>query len=135
MSRASAAPVSRPSVPRPIVSRPIELTDNEAITLRRIAFSESDIRFLRRADVDRLLRLRLVAEARNDLVLTTSGKDHFDSLPRPLLCRQSAPAPRPAAERAAAERSIPASSAPAEVACSSFPRGGVLKGRKEGSIA
>lgn len=63
------------------VSRLFELTDDEAITLRRIAFSESDIRSLRRGDVVRLLKLRLVAEAKNNLVLTISGKEHFDSLP------------------------------------------------------
>ena len=71
MSRANTANVSR-----------LELTDNEAITLRRIAFSESDTRSLRRGDVDRLLKLRLIAEARNTLVLTILGKEHFDSLPR-----------------------------------------------------
>jgi YbbR domain-containing protein len=74
MSRASTANVSRL----------FELTDDEAITLRRIAFSESDIRSLRRGDVDRLLKLRLVAEAKNNLVLTISGKEQFDSLPRSL---------------------------------------------------
>lgn len=74
MSRASTANVSRL----------FELTDDEAITLRRIAFSESDIRSLRRGDVDRLLKLRLVAEAKNNLVLTISGKERFDSLPRSL---------------------------------------------------
>jgi hypothetical protein len=74
MSRASTANVSRL----------FELTDDEAITLRRIAFSESDIRSLRRGDVDRLLKLRLVAEAKDNLVLTISGKEHFDSLPRSL---------------------------------------------------
>jgi len=66
------------------VSRLFELTDDEAITLRRIAFSESDIRSLRRSDVDRLRKLRLVAEAKNNLVLTISGKEHFDSLPSSL---------------------------------------------------
>lgn len=64
------------------VSRLFELTDDEAITLRRIAFSESDTRSLRRGDVDRLLKLRLVAEAKDNLVLTIAGKEHFDSLPR-----------------------------------------------------
>ncbi|WP_020695791.1 hypothetical protein [Reyranella massiliensis] len=72
MSRASTANVSRL----------FELTDDEAITLRRIAFSEAEVRSLRRGDVDRLLKLRLIAEAKNSLVLTISGKEHFDSLPR-----------------------------------------------------
>lgn len=75
--------MSRASTPN--VSRLFALTDDEAITLRRIAFSESDVRSLRRADVDRLLKLCLVAEAKNNLVLTISRKEHFDSLPRSLL--------------------------------------------------
>jgi hypothetical protein len=66
------------------VSRLFKLTDDEAITLRRIAFGQSDVRSLRRADVDRLLRLRLIAEDKNSMALTISGKEHFDSLPRSL---------------------------------------------------
>lgn len=54
------------------------------LPLRRIAFSESDIPSLRRADVDRLPKLRLIAEVRSNLVLTIFGKEHFDSLPRSL---------------------------------------------------
>ncbi len=61
-----------------------KLTDEEAVTLRRVAFGQSDLRALRRADVDRLLKLRLVAEGRNELVLTISGQEHFESLPRAL---------------------------------------------------
>jgi hypothetical protein len=63
MSRASTANVLRQ----------FELTDDEAITLRRIAFSESDKRSLRRADVDRLLKLRLIAEVKGNLVLAAHG--------------------------------------------------------------
>jgi hypothetical protein len=71
------------------VSRLFKLTDDEAITLRRIAFGQSDIRSLRRADVDRLLRLRLIAEEKNSMALTISGKEHFDSLPRSLFAARS----------------------------------------------
>jgi hypothetical protein len=58
------------------------LTDDEAITLRRIAFGESEVRVLRRADIDRLLQLRLIAAGPQGMVLTRTGKEHFDSLPR-----------------------------------------------------
>ena len=64
------------------VSHLFILTDDEAVTLRRIAFGQSDLRSLRRADIDRLLKLRLITEGRNTMVLTTSGKEHFESLPR-----------------------------------------------------
>jgi hypothetical protein len=66
------------------VSRLFKLTDDEAITLRRIAFGQSDVRSLRPADVNRLRRLRLIAEDKNSMALTTSGKEHFESLPRSL---------------------------------------------------
>jgi hypothetical protein len=59
-----------------------KLTDDEAITLRRVAFGQSDVRALRPADVDRLLQLRLIAEDKDSMALTVSGKEHFDSLPR-----------------------------------------------------
>ena len=64
------------------VSHLFNLTDDEAVTLRRIAFGQSDLRSLRRADIDRLLKLRLIAESRNNIMLTISGQEHFDSLPR-----------------------------------------------------
>ena len=65
--------------------RLLQLTDEEAVTLRRIAFGESTLLSLRRADVERLLKLRLIAENRNTMVLTFSGKEQFASLPRALL--------------------------------------------------
>ncbi len=64
------------------ISHLFKLTDDEAVTLRRVAFGQSDLRSLRRADIDRLLKLRLIAEGRNSMVLTISGQEHFDSLPR-----------------------------------------------------
>ena len=66
------------------VSHLFKLTDDEAVTLRRIAFGESDLRVLRRTDVDRLRKLRLIAEGRgtSTMVLTVSGREHFESLPR-----------------------------------------------------
>jgi len=66
------------------VSHLFTLTDQEAVTLRRIAFGQSEMRSLRGADIDRLLKLRLIAERGNNLVLTISGQEHFNSLPRAL---------------------------------------------------
>lgn len=68
----------------PNVLRPFELTDDEAVTLRRIAFGESELRSLRRPDVERLLKLRLITPGKGNMVLTLSGKEHFESLPRAL---------------------------------------------------
>ncbi len=59
-----------------------KLTDEEAVTLRRVAFGESDLRSLRRADIVRLLKLRLIAESGGTMLLTNAGRQHFDSLPR-----------------------------------------------------
>jgi hypothetical protein len=70
------------STPSP--SNLLTLTDEEAVTLRRIAFGESELRSLRRADVERLLKLRLIVQAKGNMVLTASGKEHFEALPRAL---------------------------------------------------
>ncbi len=59
-----------------------KLTDEEAVTLRRVAFGESDLRSLRRADIARLLKLRLITESGGTMGLTNVGREHFDSLPR-----------------------------------------------------
>jgi hypothetical protein len=68
--------------------RQVNLTDEEAVTLRRVAFGESEVRTLRRADVARLLRLRLVEEVKDGIRLTIAGKEHFDSLPRTVFAGQ-----------------------------------------------
>jgi hypothetical protein len=67
------------------VPRSQVLTDNEAVTLRRIAFGESDVRLLRRADIDRLLELHLIVDGPGGMGLTRTGKEHFESLPRSAL--------------------------------------------------
>jgi hypothetical protein len=64
------------------VSHLFQLTEEEAVTLRRVALGQSELRSLRRVDIDRLLKLRLIAETRNNLKLTVSGQEHFESLPR-----------------------------------------------------
>ena len=66
------------------VPPPSRLTDEEAVTLRRIAFGESEARSLRPADLERLLALRLIETGGDRPVLTRAGKAYFDSLPRAL---------------------------------------------------
>jgi hypothetical protein len=66
-----------------------KLTDDEAITLRRIAFGQSEARALRREDIDRLLGLDLIVESGSDISLTASGKKHFDLLPTALFAGNS----------------------------------------------
>jgi hypothetical protein len=73
------------------VSRLFNLTDEEAVTLRRVGFGESDVRTLRRADLDRLLRLRLIEVVKDGMALTISGKEHLDSLPRNVFASPSRP--------------------------------------------
>lgn len=64
------------------VQPPSTLTGDEAVTLRRVAFGESEVRTLRQADLARLLELRLIVSGRDSLELTSSGRTYFDSLPR-----------------------------------------------------
>lgn len=61
-----------------------KLTEAEAVTLRRVAFGESEARTLRQADLERLLALRLIAASRDGLELTRLGRDTFNALPRAL---------------------------------------------------
>jgi hypothetical protein len=71
-------------------SQPSGLTGNEAITLRRVAFGESDTRLLRHADIQRLLDLRLIAAAGDGMMaLTKAGRTHYDSLPRATFAAKS----------------------------------------------
>jgi ribosomal protein S19E (S16A) len=60
------------------------LSEGEAATLRRIAFAESDIRTLRRDDLDKLRALGLIETVRTGLRLTASGAALFRQLPRSL---------------------------------------------------
>lgn len=64
------------------VPTPSKLTDEEAVTLRRVAFGQSDERTLRQADLERLLALQLIVGGRDGLELTRSGRDAFNALPR-----------------------------------------------------
>ena len=66
-----------------------DLSGDEAITLRRVAFGESDIRLLRPADIQRLLDLRLIAVVGDEMALTSEGRVRYDSLPRATFAAKS----------------------------------------------
>lgn len=63
---------------------PTSISADEAITLRRVAFGESDVRTLRRGDLDRLHALRLIEATAGGLRLTVRGDELFKLLPRSL---------------------------------------------------
>ena len=59
------------------------LTADQAVTLRRVAFGQSEVRSLRRQDLDALRDLKLIADHRDGPLLTAAGRKVFDALPRP----------------------------------------------------
>ena len=58
-----------------------ELSANEAITLRRIAYGVTSLESLRSADIDRLKTLLLVEERRSGLAMTQLGRSRIAQLP------------------------------------------------------
>ena len=62
--------------------RPIALTDEEEVTLRRVAFGESEVKAMRAHDLARLRRLQLIEEGRDGPQLTAAGRAVFDELPK-----------------------------------------------------
>jgi len=58
-----------------------ELSANEAITLRRIAYGVTSLESLRSADIDRLKTLLLVEERRSGLAMTQLGRTRIAQLP------------------------------------------------------
>ncbi len=66
-------------------SSPFKLTTDEEVTLRRVAFGQSEVRALRREDLVRLHRLRLIEDAKDGPRLTADGRLHFETLGRPSL--------------------------------------------------
>jgi hypothetical protein len=59
------------------------LSENEEITLRRVAHGQSDVAHLRAADLTRLRALELIAGTPHEPMLTTAGKARFDRLAKP----------------------------------------------------
>jgi len=91
-------------------TRSIALSDDEAVTLRRVAFGESELRTLRRADLDRLQDLRLIEKSGTGARLTVHGEAHFKALPRSVFAsgpRSREGLPPDSASRGARKTSAP----------------------------
>ena len=63
-------------------SQPAPLSSNEAITLRRVAYGQSDVDCLRSQDLARLRVLKLIEGSEREPTLTADGKQCFDALPK-----------------------------------------------------
>ena len=61
---------------------PAPLSRNEAITLRRVAYGQSDVDHLRSQDLVRLRVLRLIEGTTREPTLTADGRQLFDALPK-----------------------------------------------------
>lgn len=61
------------------------LTPDEEVTLRRVAFGQSDVRAMRAQDLTRLRHLRLIQDGKDGPCLTVSGRQRFDELPKAML--------------------------------------------------
>ena len=62
---------------------PMPLSQDEEITLRRVAHGQSDVAHLRVADLVRLRSLELIDGAQQAPMLTAAGKARFDRLAKP----------------------------------------------------
>jgi hypothetical protein len=62
---------------------PGALSADEEVTLRRIAYGESEVRCLRASDIARLHALKLIEDSKDGPRLTGQGKVRFGALPKP----------------------------------------------------
>jgi len=65
--------------------RPTELpvlTANEEVTLRRVAFGQSEVRAMRAKDLTQLRQLGLIKDAKDGPQLTARGSERFAALPK-----------------------------------------------------
>jgi len=69
--------MTRPSATQP-ASTP--LSSPQEVTLRRVAFGESDVRAMRTHDLAELKRRGLIEEGKDGPVLTGTGRQRFDAL-------------------------------------------------------
>jgi hypothetical protein len=60
----------------------VVLSAEEEVTLRRVAYGQSEVRVMRAVDLERLRRLRLIEDGKDGPRLTIAGKQIFDALPR-----------------------------------------------------
>ncbi len=70
-----------PAVPTGV--DPTALTADEEVTLRRVAFGQSEVRAMRTRDLARLQALQLIEDGKDGPRLTLTGKKLFAGLPRP----------------------------------------------------
>jgi hypothetical protein len=69
-----------PLTPEPA---PANLTADEEVTLRRVAFGQSEVRAMRAADLALLRKRRLIEDAKDGPCLTATGRKHFETLSKP----------------------------------------------------
>jgi hypothetical protein len=60
----------------------VPLTTDEEVTLRRVAYGQSEVRDMRRHDLARLRELLLIEDSNDGPRLTIGGKQRFDILPK-----------------------------------------------------
>ena len=63
-------------------SQPTPLSSNEAVTLRRVAYGQSDVDRLRSEDLARLRALKLIEGSAREPTLTADGRQRLDALPK-----------------------------------------------------
>jgi hypothetical protein len=61
------------------------LSPEEEVTLRRVAFGQSDVRAMRAQDLTRLRNMRLIQDGKDGPCLTLTGRQRFDELPKAML--------------------------------------------------
>jgi hypothetical protein len=61
----------------------VPLTADEEVTLRRVAYGQSEERAMRRDDLVRLRWLRLIEDGSDGPQLTAAGKERFEALAKP----------------------------------------------------
>jgi len=72
-------------------SQSAPLSSNEAITLRRVAYGQSDVDCLRSQDLGRLRALKLIEGSAREPTLTADGKQRFDALPKAMALSEFKP--------------------------------------------
>lgn len=80
--------------------RPIALTDEEEVTLRRVAFGESEVKAMRAHDLARLHRLQLIETSKDGPRLTSTGRAAFEALPKAVGQEKRGRSPRDAVRTA-----------------------------------
>jgi hypothetical protein len=64
------------------------LTAGEEVTLRRVAYGQSELRALPRSDIAHLHDLGLIEEGRDGPQLTAAGRRLFEALPKAIIQTQ-----------------------------------------------